>query len=62
MNKDDMKMEDDPRSFRCEKAIGKVIDNYIIAWERNESDVIRRILRYALREELPPQLRPKDYK
>ncbi len=62
MNKDAMEMEDNPRSFRCEKAIGRVIDNYITAWDRKESDVIRRILRHALKEELPPQLRIKEWK
>jgi hypothetical protein len=61
MPKDDLELEDKTRSFRCENAIGRVLDKYITAWERRESDVIRRILRYALRDELPPALRPKDY-
>jgi hypothetical protein len=62
MAKDDMEMEDEPRSFRCEKAIGRLINQYAKAWERSESFVIKLFLRQQLKDQLPNDLKPRNWK
>jgi hypothetical protein len=58
MPKDDMELEEFPRSFRVEKALGRVIDKYSEAWERSQAFVIKLCLREKFHAELPSSLQP----
>ena len=60
MSKDDLELEEYPRSFRCEKALGRIIDKYSKAWERSQAFVIKLGLRKHFENELPAGLRIRD--
>jgi len=61
MTENPIEFEPSPRTFRCERAIGKLIDKYAKAWERDASFVIKMCLRLRFKDELPPSLRPKTF-
>ena len=58
MPKNPLELEDNPRSFRCPNAVGKLIEKYSTAWERTPSWFVTWILRHHFKDELPPALRP----
>ena len=58
MPKDDLEMEEKPRSFRCENVIGRLVDEYAKSWERSDSWVVRWILRTHFEKQLPISLKP----